>query len=220
MIQLKDARTLTYLDNDLIICDPPYNVGYKYNGSFKDSQTQQEYQELFKPMQGHRVVIIHYIEHIIRDIVPILGVPDKVVSWVYNSNLKNRSWRVVAWWNCKPDFTKVRVPYQDMKDKRVVELYKRTGGRALPDWWDINLVKNVSKEKIKGYTNQIPQEVISRIIKITAKEDDTIVDPFSGTGTTPFVAQQLGYEFRAYDINPLAIELSNERISKAAQELF
>lgn len=212
MIKLFDAKKLTYKKDDLIICDPPYNIGYKYKGDYIDKMSLESYQDLFIPMQGQRVVIIHYMESVINDIIPILGNPEKIVCWSYPSNMGNRSWRSIVWFNCKPDFSKVRVPYKNPTDKRIKELVKRTGGRALPDHWDINLVKNVSKEKIKEYTNQIPQEVISRIIKTTSKETDTIVDPFCGTGTTPFIANKLGYNFRAYDINELAIELTNKRL--------
>jgi len=66
----------------------------------------------------------------------------------------------------------------------------------------------VSREKVKEYTNQIPEEIIRRIILTTAKESDTILDPFCGTGTTPYMAKKLGYKYEAYDSNPLAVELS------------
>lgn len=211
-VLLRDAASLTYSGEDLIVTDPPYNIGYQYNGDFKDRMTEDEYGALFEPMLGHRVVVIHYVESIYRDIAPVLGLPEHVAAWVYNSNLKNRSWRAVAWFNCVPDWKKFRVPYQDMNDKRVRKLAERTGGRACPNWWDINLVKNVSREKVKEYTNQIPEEVVRRIIATTAEKGDTIVDPFSGTGTTAAVAQQMGYEYRAYDVNPLAVELTERRL--------
>jgi len=90
----------------------------------------------------------------------------------------------------------------------------RTGGRRCPDHWEVNLVKNVSREKVKEYTNQIPEEIIRRIILTTAQKEDRIIDPFCGTGTTPAVAQKLGYEYEAYDINSLAIELTVRRLQQ------
>tara|TARA_R100001443_G_scaffold113982_1_gene129367 strand:+ start:35 stop:703 length:669 start_codon:yes stop_codon:yes gene_type:complete len=215
-----NAAQLSYSPNDLIITDPPYNIGYKYNGTFRDNLKLAEYQKLFIPMKGQRVVMIHYIENIISDIVPILGAPQRVISWTYPSNTASRCWRAIAWFNCKPDFSKIRIPYKNMNDKRVQELHKKTGGRALPDNWHINCVKNVSKEKVKEYTNQIPEEIIKRIIITTAKTTDTIIDPFSGTGTTPCVAKTLGYSYRWYDINDLAIELTTKRLNNVQAKLF
>jgi len=211
-VLLRDAATLTYTGEDLIITDPPYNIGYKYNGEFNDSMTPDEYGALFDPMQEHRVVMIHYPKAIYEDIVPWLGLPDELVAWTYPSNTGSKCWRAVAWFNCKPDWNRYRVPYANPKDKRIQELVKKTGGRALSNHWHINLVKNVSREKVKEYTNQIPEEVVRRIISTTAEKGDTIVDPFSGTGTTCAVAQQMGHKFRAYDINPLAIELTERRL--------
>lgn len=207
-----DAAALHYLGDDLIVMDPPYNIGYPYAGEFTDKMTPEQYAQLFNPMRGLRVVCIHYVEAIYEHLAPVLGYPEHVAAWVYNSNLRNRSWRAVAWWNCLPDWEAYRVPYRDMGDRRVRELAARTGGRALPNWWEVNLVKNCSAEKIEEYTNQIPTEVVRRILKTTAKPGDTIVDPFCGTGTTLAVADQLGLPFRGYDINPLAIELSTRRL--------
>jgi len=207
-----DARQLSYGDADLIVTDPPYNIGYKYNGAFQDNQTLDEYQSIFIPMKGKKVVLIHYAESIIKDIVPILGNPQRTVAWTYPSNTGSRQWRMIAWFNCEPDWAKYKLPYKNPNDKRIKELVKRTGGRKCPDHWEVNLVKNVSKEKIKDYTNQIPEEIIRRIILTTANKGDIIVDPFCGTGTTLAVAKGLGFDFQGYDLNPLAIKLTTNRL--------
>lgn len=212
-VLLQNADSLKYEADDIVIIDPPYNIGYKYNGEFIDNQTLESYRSLFEPMKGHRVVLIHYAEKIISDIVPILGNPERCVSWTYPSNTGSRQWRMICWFNCTPNWANYKLPYKNPNDKRIKELVKRTGGRRCPDHWEVNLVKNVSKEKIKEYTNQIPEEIIKRIIKTTAQEGDTIVDPFCGTGTTPYVAKKLGYSYRAYDINPLAIEITEQRLN-------
>lgn len=214
IIELKSAAELTYSENDLIVTDPPYNIGYKYSGEFIDEMSLDEYQALFESMQGQRVVMIHYAENIMRDIVPVLGVPERCVSWTYPSNAGNRQFRLVCWWGCAPDWKKDYVPYKNPNDKRIKELMKTKPGRSLPDHWEINLVKNVSREKVKGYTNQIPEALIERIIKITARPLDVIVDPFCGTGTTASVAKRMDYSYRTYDINPTAIELATKRINE------
>lgn len=216
LIENTDARLQQYAEGELIVTDPPYNIGYKYEGEFTDRI--DDYATLFQPMRGQRVVMIHYIEHIIADIVPVLGCPEKVVAWTSNANTP-RSWRSVCWWNCLPDMSRVRVPYRNPEDKRIQELTKRTGGRALPDVWHIEQVKNVSAEKVQGYTNQIPREVIYNILKTTATPGDIVVDPFSGTGTTAKVAQELGISFRVSDVNPTARELTRQRLAQAVISL-
>jgi len=89
----------------------------------------------------------------------------------------------------------------------------------LYDWWQINLVKNVSKEK-ENYTNQIPEEVIGNIIKLTAEKNDIIFEPFMGSGTTPAVASKLNYKYLATDISKKAFDITTKRINKVENNLF
>tara|TARA_R100000152_G_C6749485_1_gene173135 strand:- start:391 stop:1041 length:651 start_codon:yes stop_codon:yes gene_type:complete len=214
MIYNKDFRDLlTGLDKDktLIITDPPYNVGWTYD-TYKDKVSEDDYLKLFSHFKGFRFIVIHYIEDIIKYIVPIMGVPTKVVQWVYNSNM-GKQHRSIAFFNCKPDFNQATQPPKNPRDKRVnseVKLY---------DWWLINLVKNVSKEK-EDYSNQIPEKVIANIIKIVAQEDDIIFDPFMGSGTTPAVASKLGYKYIATDISQKAYNITKNRLSKIENNLF
>ena len=213
MIYNKDFREIiTDLDKDntLIIIDPPYNVGWKYD-SYKDNLKEEDYLKLFKNFKGFKLVVIHYIEDIIKYIVPTMGVPKKVVQWVYNSNM-GKQHRSIAFFNCKPDFTKVTQKPKNPDDIRVnseVKLY---------DWWNINLVKNVSKEKEK-YCTQIPEKVIGNIIRTTA-DKEVIFDAFMGTGTTLAVASKLGYKYIGCDISKTAYNITKRRLSKIENNLF
>jgi DNA modification methylase len=213
MIYNKDYRkVIKSLDkeNTLIITDPPYNVGWKYD-SYKDNLNEEDYLEMFTHFKGFKLVVIHYIEDIIKYIVPTMGVPNKVVQWVYNSNM-GKQHRSIAFFNCKPDFTKVTQKPKNPEDLRVnseVKLY---------DWWNINLVKNVSKEK-ENYSNQIPEKVLGNIIKTTAN-NETIFDPFMGSGSTLAVASKLGYKYIGCDISEKAFNITKERLSKIENNLF
>ena len=114
--------------------------------------------------------------------------PDKVVSWVYNANLK-RQHRHIGFFGVKPDFTKYTQPFKDVKDKRNLKKISEGIGARLYDWWEINQVKNVSKEKT-AHPCQMPLEVMKRIIGILPPEY-TIVDPFMGSGTTGLACKLL-----------------------------
>ena len=214
MIYNKDYRDIIKgLDKDktLFITDPPYNVGWKYD-TYKDKVSEDDYGDLFTYFQGYRFVVIHYIEDIIKYIVPYMGTPTKVVQWVYNSNM-GKQHRSIAFFNCKPNFSKATQLPKNPTDKRVnsdVKLY---------DWWLINLVKNVSKEK-ENYTNQIPEKVIGNIINIVANKGDIIFDPFMGSGTTPAVASKLGYNYIATAISEKAYNITKNRLGKIENNLF
>ena len=213
MIYNKDFREIIKdLDKEktLIITDPPYNVGWSYD-TYKDKVSDEDYAELFTYFEGFKFVVIHYIEDIIEYIVPSLGVPKKVIQWVYNSNMR-RQHRSIAFFNCSPDFSKIKQSPKNINDPRV---NNEVNGY---DWWEINLVKNVSKEK-ENYTNQIPEKVIYKIIQSTAK-DETIFDPFMGSGTTACVASKLGFEYISCDISSRACEITKNRLNKIENNLF
>ena len=213
MIYNKDYREIIdsiNIDNTLIIIDPPYNVGWKYD-SYKDNLTDEEYSDLFVCFEGYKLVVIHYIEDIIKYLVPIMGVPEKVVQWIYNSNLK-RQHRSIAFFKCKPDLSKVKQKPKNPEDLRVnqeVNIY---------DWWNVNLVKNVSKQK-ENYCTQIPEKIISNIIQTTAK-DEIIFDAFMGTGTTLAVASKLGYKYIGCDVSPTACKITKKRLYNIENNLF
>jgi DNA modification methylase len=197
-------------ETTFIVTDPPYNVGWKYD-SYKDNMSEADYLEMFSHFKGFKFVVIHYIEDIIKYIVPHMGVPDKVVQWVYNSNM-GKQHRSIAFFNCKPDFKKAYQPYKNPKDKRVQKLMENgSKGSKLYDWWNINLVKNVSKEK-EQYSNQIPEKVIENIINIAATENDVIFDPFCGSGTTLAVAKKLNKNYFGCDISEIAVDITKKRL--------
>lgn len=221
MIYNKDYKDIIKdLDKDktLIITDPPYNIGWKYD-AYKDKISEEDYGNLFMYFQGYRFVVIHYIEDIIKYIVPYMGVPTKVVPWVYNSNMRKQH-RSIAFFNCNPDFSRAYQPYKNPNDKRIKKLIANgSKGCKLYDWWNINLVKNVSKEK-EDYSNQIPEQVINNIIKIVANKEDIIFDPFMGSGTTPAVASKLGYKYIATDISEKSYNITKNRLSKIQNKLL
>ena len=174
----------------LTITDPPYNQGYAYN-QYKDRMSEDDYIELLSHIPTP-CVIIHYPEETIN-LLPkaIKSKCEQVVCWVYNSNTGKQS-RLISWWGCKPDFRKVRQPYKNLNDKRIKKrIAEGKTGAKLYDWWNINQVKNVSKEKTE-HPCQIPEELISKIIRTTAKDNELIIDVFAGSGTTGGVGTYSG----------------------------
>jgi DNA modification methylase len=201
----------------LTITDPPYNQGYAYN-EYKDKMIEQDYIDLLSKIPIP-CVIIHYPEETINLLPKALKVKcEQVVCWVYNSNTGKQS-RLISWWGCKPDFRKVLQPYKNLNDKRIQKrISEGKTGAKLYDWWEVNQVKNVSKEKTE-HPCQIPEEIIRRIIQTTAKEDDIIIDVFGGSGTTSKVANDLGFDTISYEIDEKYISIINNRI-KNTTKLF
>lgn len=199
----------------IFITDPPYNVGYHYD-EYDDSMTVESYRCLLRQIPSPRV-IIHYPEPTIN-ILPFAFHDtecQKAVQWVYNGNTP-RNHRTISWWGCKPDFNRVRQPYKNPNDKRIKELIKKgkTGAR-LYDWFNVNQVKNVSKEKT-AHPCQIPVEVFEKIIKLSIDENEyndyIVIDPFAGSGSSGMACKNLGIKYIGFEISYDYCELANRRL--------
>lgn len=203
------------LSKTIFVSDPPFNVGYHYN-SYKDKMDEDEYHEWLCNIFGkHMHVLIHYPEALHRHTFTIGRFPDKIVTWVYNSNLP-RQHRDIAFYGVNPNFRKVGQPYKNTKDKRVQKLIAEGKMARLYDWWEINQVKNVSSEK-SIHPCQMPQKVMDNIIGILP-EDYTIVDPFMGSGSTGIACVKYNRNFIGIEIDELYFNEAKQRINESINE--
>ena len=204
--------------NIILVSDPPFNINYKYS-TYKDNLDEDEYYEMldffFHDLPS---VVIHYPENLYKLSFQIGKFPEKVVSWVYNSNTAKQH-RDIAFFGIKPDMGKVRQPYKNPNDKRIKERISRgCKGAKLYDWWEINQIKNVSKEKT-NHPCQMPLEVMKRIIGILP-DDTLIIDPFMGSGTTGLAVIEMNKEqnvnrsFIGIELDELYFNIAKTRIEK------
>ena len=200
----------------IIVTDPPFNIGYKYN-TYKDKMDNDEYYDmLMSVFEDVPFVIIHYPEYIYELSIRMGIAPKKVVSWVYNSNT-GKQHRDIAFFNIKPDFNKVRQPYKNPNDKRIKKrIAEGKTGAKLYDWWNINQVKNVSKEKTE-HPCQMPLEVMKNIIGILP-DNYTIVDPFMGSGTTGVACKELQRNFIGIEIDEKYFKIAEKRLLTNSEE--
>ena len=194
----------------VIVTDPPFNVGYHYK-TYKDNMDESSYYKMLESIfKDAPFVVIHYAEEIYKIAAQIKATPEKVVSWVYNSNTPKQH-RDIAFFGIKPDFTKYGQPYKNPTDKRIMKRIAEGKTAKLYDWWEINQVKNVSKDKT-AHPCQMPLEVMRRIVAILPS-DYTIVDPFMGSGTTAVACKELGRSFIGIEMDEEYIEIAKGRIA-------
>ena len=199
------------LSKCIFVSDPPFNIGYHYN-TYKDKMDEDDYYNwLFSIFGNHKQVIIHYPESLYKHSFNIGMFPEKVVSWVYNSNIAKQH-RDIAFFGVMPDFKKVGQPFKNPKDKRIAKRIDEGKSARLYDWWEVNQVKNVSKEKTE-HPAQMPQEVMNRIIGILP-DDFTIIDPFLGSGTTALACDKYKRNFIGIEIDENYFKISQDRITE------
>ena len=192
-----------------VISDPPYNVGYHYDG-YKDKLPQEEYQEMLRVACRPQSVVIHYAEDLCALSWTLEELPSKMVAWVYNSNTA-RQWRGIAWFGVTPNFGAEGQEYKNLNDKRIVKRIEEGHQARLYDWWQTDQVKNVSAEKT-AHPCQIPVTVMRRVINLTPCE--MIIDPFCGAGTTLLAAKELGRACIGIEQNESYAEIAAKRLAQ------
>lgn len=93
--------------------------------------------------------------------------------------------------------------YQLMKDEN--------GGKQMKDVWLINLPKN-NEKRYGHHVAQKPEALLERIILASTNENDLILDPFLGSGTTGVVALKLNRKFIGIEKEVNSLEIAKRRI--------
>lgn len=206
-----DCREFKASSDSIFVTDPPFNVGYHYN-EYKDRMEEVDYYDMLAMLfQEKPAVVIHYPEALHRLSIRLEKVPERVVSWVYPSNTP-RQHRDIAFYDVRPDFTKVGQPYKNVNDKRIQARIEQGLEAKLYDWWEINQVKNVGNEKTE-HPCQMPLSVMRNIIGILP-EENLIVDPFMGSGTTLVAAKYLKRKAVGIEISEKYCEIAAKRLEQ------
>jgi len=224
LIELKKIKTGSV---DLVVADPPYNLGKDY-GNNHDIQGFDEYlifsrnwlseaQRVLKPtgtlyvFMGFR--FISYLYDILdRDLKMFFN---SWVVWHYTQGMgrtKGFSPRhddILMFTRSATQFKfnldNVRVPQKYFRDRNNMR------GANPGDVWEFSHV-HYCNENRQDHPTQKPEGLIERMILASTDEGDLVVDPFSGSGTTLRVCQQLNRRAIGIEINPDYVARTNERL--------
>lgn len=202
---------------DLIFVDPPYNIGKDFNGRKDKWDTDQKYLDWcyqwidlclrkLKDSGSFYVMtstqFIPYFDLYLRDKTSILS----RIIWSYDSSGVQAKNYFGSMYEPILFCVKDSKNYTFNSDEILVEA--KTGAkRKLIDYrknppqpyntqkvpgnvWDFPRVRYRMAE-YENHPTQKPIALLERIIKASSNEGDTVLDPFSGTFTTSFVAKSL-----------------------------
>ena len=92
-------------------------------------------------------------------------------------------------------------------------------GKPIQNLWDdIEMINHHSNERI-GYPTQKPEALLKRIIEAASNENDLILDPFVGGGTTVAVADKFNRRWIGIDQSVQAVKVTEFRLN-VQQDLF
>lgn len=202
---------------DLIFVDPPYNIGKDFNGRKDKWETDQEYLDwcykwidlcLRKLKKNGSFYVmtstqfIPFFDLYLRDKISILS----RIIWSYDSsgvqakNYFGSMYEPILF--CVKDSKNYTFNSEDIlveaktgAKRKLIDYRKNPpqpyNTKKVPgNVWDFPRVRYRMAE-YENHPTQKPIALLERIIKASSNEGDTILDPFSGTFTTSFVAKSL-----------------------------
>lgn len=111
---------------------------------------------------------------------------------------------------------KGRAAYDLIRFLDVLEINK-----GMVDVLDINLLKNVSKDRFnKKHPCQLPLGLLKVLTKSSSNEKDIVLDPFAGTFSLSAVAKELGRNSIGIEINPKYVNLGSMRFKSESYDLL
>jgi len=213
---------------DLIIADPPYNLGKDY-GNDSDSQQFDEYLNFSKLWlaEAHRVLKKNgtiYIFMGVRFISYVYSIMERDLDFKYNSWI---CWHYTQGMGKKKGFsprhddilmfTKGDNFTYNLDDIKVPQKYYRERnnmrGANPGDVWLFSHI-HYCNENRHDHPTQKPEGIIERMVLASSNEGDTVLDPFAGSGTTLRVCQQLNRNILGIELNPNYVSMIEARLSK------
>lgn len=223
----------------MVVTSPPYNIKKMY-GKYNDDISLEEWENLINDITSEIYRILtpdgSFFLNVspvpfgkYKEILPLQCICYDIfkqnnfylrnmITWTFNNmqNCVNRLsgryenilWGVKDLNNYVFNLDDIRIPYITQNDKRL------TGdGRNPTDVWYFDRVNNMTKQKLNlNHPTVYPLEMIERIIKMSTNKNDTVLDPFLGSGTTLLAAKNL-------DRNGIGFEIDKNYESEIQQRL-
>lgn len=122
-------------------------------------------------------------------------------------------------WARKSKKAKHYFDYQSMKQWDASSDLIKNEGKQMRSVWSIHITP--PREKTFGrHKTQKPEELLRRVILSSTKENDLILDPFCGSGTTGVIAQKFNRRFIGIDVEISFLEIAKKRILNSKNSLL
>lgn len=225
---IDELRSIQTGSVDLIIADPPYNLGKDY-GNGSDSLVRAEYLDFCRNWLSEGVRILkptgsiyvfmgfRFVSHLFVMMEDDFGLKfNSWISWFYTQGIG----RTKGFSPRHDDilfFTKSDKYTFNLDDIRVPQKFYRSRnnmrGANPGDVWEFSHV-HYCQESRTEHPTQKPEGLMERMVLASSNEGELVVDPFSGSGTTLRVCQQLNRRSIGIDLSEEYIALAKVRLGQ------
>ena len=98
--------------------------------------------------------------------------------------------------------------------KSDIYCYNKPEGIGGRDWWIFSTPWIEHHNRWFKHPAQKPEKLLEHIIMASSNENDLVLDPFLGSGTTAVAYQKLHRNFIGCDINPDYLKIAQERLNR------
>lgn len=112
-----------------------------------------------------------------------------------------------------------RLYFPESKEQRIQEkkFLKEYEGQPIDALWsDIFVINSQAKESLE-FIGQKPEQLIERILKLSTKENDLVLDFHLGSGTTAAVAHKMGRRYIGVEQMDYIEDITVERMKKVIE---
>lgn len=213
---------------DIVIADPPYNLGKNY-GNSNDLKGFDEYIDFTKSWLSEAKRVLKptgtlYVFMGVRFISYLYDIMDRDLGLFFNSWIVwhyTQGLGKTKGFSPRHDdilmFTKSNKFVFNLDNVRVPQKYYRSRnnmrGANPGNVWKFSHVHYCNPNR-QNHPTQKPEGIIERMVMVSSNENGHILDPFSGSGTTMRVCQQLNRNAIGFELNPDYIELTNLRLKE------
>ncbi len=217
---------------DLVLTSPPYNKGFydKHTphptdvwrqrnisyGDFKDNLSPEDYVNQQTKILQEAIRIIKITGSIFYNTKAVITNHRLVYpTFVFDFNVRQQ----IIWdRGSTPQIAPIRFfPTTEYifwitKSNVQPKYYRR--GKFDKEVWRIN------PKPMKNHPAPFPLELATQCIESTTDKNDTVLDPFMGSGTTGVACKELGRRFIGIEIEPKYFEIAKRRIQNTMKNLL
>lgn len=224
---------------DLIVADPPYNLGKDY-GNNSDKRESEEFLDWtekwlnisISKLKPHGSLYIFTTWRYSPEIFVFLKskmimlneiIWDRKVPSMGGSTRRYSSVHDTIGFFAKSkehyfDLDAIRIPYDEETKKarsRSIFVGKKwlEVGYNPKDLWSVSRLHRIHAER-EDHPTQKPLEIVERMVKASCPENGIVLDPFAGTGTTAVACSLNNRRYITYELNPDYYEIIVDRINR------
>ena len=233
MIDLRQGDCLELMKDipdktiDLIVTDPPYNVSATNDGGTINKV--KKLNKSLKDLVETNITNGYDIETLGEEFMRVMKEPN-IYLWCNKTQIPEYFKFYVEKYKCKFDIlcwhkNNALPTYSNkyLSDTEYLLYFRKGKGKCFPKSYEdaktyyIAPINHKDKKKYKHPTIK-PLDITEKVIKNSSKENDIILDPFMGSGTTGVACKQLNRNFIGIELLEEYYNIAKERIKKTSLE--